>query len=95
MKIPVALKELSDVSGSDMKTDALLDEAKVMASVSHRCCVRIVAICLTRKPILITPLMPYGSLIDYIERNKMNIGSRALLTWSQQIAAVSITAITV
>jgi epidermal growth factor receptor len=88
IKIPVAIKELSDSSNPNMSND-LLDEARVMASVRHPCCMRIVAVCLTKRMMLLTPLMPLGSLLDYLRRNKCNIGSRVLLTWSQQIAEVS------
>ena len=39
-----------------------------MALVRHKCLVSVVAICLADKPLLITPLMPHGSLIDYMAR---------------------------
>jgi epidermal growth factor receptor len=88
VKIPVAIKEISD-SSSPNTSNELLDEARVMASVRHPCCIRIVAVCLSKKMMLLTPLMPLGSLVDYLRRHKLNIGSHFLLTWSQQIAEVS------
>ena len=87
LKIPVAIKELSDNSGSGSSLE-LLEEARIMASVVHPCCIRIMAVCMTRQMMLITPLMPLGSLLDYLRRNRANIGSRALLTWAKQIAEV-------
>jgi len=87
VKIPVAIKELSDSSSPGSDTE-LLEEARIMASVMHPCCIRIMAICVTRQMMLVTPLMPFGSLLDYLHRNRSNIGSRAMLTWAKQIAEV-------
>jgi len=87
VKIPVAIKELSDSSSPGSDTE-LLEEARIMASVMHPCCIRIMAVCVTRQMMLVTPLMPFGSLLDYLRRNRSNIGSRAMLTWAKQIAEV-------
>ena len=38
---------------------------------------------------LITPYMPLGCLLDYVRKNKENIGSKVLLDWCAQIATVS------
>jgi serine/threonine protein kinase len=87
VKIPVAIKELSEGSNPNSNNE-LLEEARVMATVIHPCCIRIMAVCLTKQLMLITPLMPFGSLLDYLRRNRTNIGSRSLLLWCQQIAEV-------
>ena len=87
VKIPVAVKELSE-SSDPHSNNELLEEARIMATVIHPCCIRIMAVCLTKQLMLITPLMPLGSLLDYLRRNRANIGSRVLLTWSEQIADV-------
>ena len=84
----VAIKELSESSNSSSDTE-LLEEARIMASVMHPCCIRIMAVCVTRQMQLVTPLMPFGSLLDYLHRNRANIGSRSMLTWAKQIAEVS------
>jgi len=83
VKIPVAIKELSQSSGTE-----LLEEARIMASVMHPCCIRIMAVCVTRQMMLVTPLMAFGSLLDYLHRNSSNVGSRSMLTWAKQIAQV-------
>ena len=88
VKIPVAIKELSESSTPGSDTE-LLEEARIMASVMHPCCIRIMAVCITRQMMLITPLMPFGSLLDYLHRNRSNIGSRSMLSWAKQIAEVS------
>ena len=60
-----------------------------MASVMHPCCIRIMAVCVTRQMMLVTPLMAFGSLLDYLHRNRANIGSRSMLNWAKQIAEAS------
>ena len=88
VKIPVAIKELNDRTNPGSDTE-LLEEARIMASVMHPCCIRIMAVCVTRQMMLVTPLMPFGSLLDYLHRNRSNIGSRSMLTWAKQIAEVT------
>lgn len=63
-----------------------MEEARVMASVEHPCCVRIVAVCMTEQMMLITQLMPLGCLLDYVRNNKSNISSKVLLNWCTQIS---------
>ena len=63
-----------------------MEEARVMASVEHACCVRIVAVCMTEQMMLITQLMPLGCLLDYVRTNKSNISSKVLLNWCTQIS---------
>lgn len=87
VKIPVAIKELSEGSNPNSNTE-LLEEARIMATVIHPCCIRIMAVCMAKQLMLITPLMPLGSLLDYLRRNRSNIGSRILLTWAHQMAEV-------
>ena len=47
MKIPVAIKVLQDGTASR----GLLDEARIMASVLHPCCVHVLAVCLAAQVI--------------------------------------------
>lgn len=91
MKIPVAIKVLQDSSSGQNKE--LLDEARIMASVDHQFCVRIIAICMTAQMMLVTQLMPLGCLLDYIRKNQRNIGSKAFLNWSSQIAKADVASI--
>lgn len=63
-------------------------EAYVMASVEHPHVCRLLGICLTSTVQLVTQLMPYGCLLDYVRENKDNIGSQYLLNWCVQIAKV-------
>ena len=88
VKIPVAIKVLQEGTSSN-QCQELLEEARVMASVDHPCCIRILAVCMATQMMLITQLMPLGCLLDYIKKHKENTGSKALLNWATQIARVS------
>jgi epidermal growth factor receptor len=84
VKIPVAIKALNDC---DQSKD-LLDEARIMASVNHPCCIRIIAVSMTAQMKLVTQLMPLGCLLEYVKLHRNNIGSHTFLNWATQIAAV-------
>ncbi|KAG7488810.1 hypothetical protein MATL_G00038350 [Megalops atlanticus] len=85
VKIPVAIKVLREAT-SPKANKEILDEAYVMASVDNPHVCRLLGICLTSTVQLITQLMPFGCLLDYIKENKDNIGSQYLLNWCVQIA---------
>lgn len=59
-----------------------------MATVEHPHVCRLLGICLTSTVQLVTQLMPFGCLLDYVKENKDNIGSQHLLNWCVQIAKV-------
>ncbi|KAL9912330.1 epidermal growth factor receptor isoform 2-T2 [Glossina fuscipes fuscipes] len=84
VKIPVAIKELKS-SGAE-SSEEFLREAYIMASVEHPNLLKLLAVCMTSKMMLITQLMPLGCLLDYVRNNRDKIGSKALLNWSTQIA---------
>jgi L1 cell adhesion molecule len=85
VKIPVAIKVLTDLNGSESSKE-FLDEAYIMCSVEHPNLLKLHAVCMTSQMMLITQLMPLGCLLDYVRNNKDKIGSKALLNWSTQIA---------
>ncbi|CAL1544739.1 unnamed protein product [Lymnaea stagnalis] len=85
VKIPVAIKILQEGTSPGQSTE-LLEEARVMCSVEHICCVRILAVCLKYQMMLVTQLMPHGNLLNYVRDNAQHIGSKALLNWCTQIA---------
>ncbi|KAB0363827.1 hypothetical protein FD754_007983 [Muntiacus muntjak] len=89
VKIPVAIKELREAT-SPKANKEILDEAYVMASVDNPHVCRLLGICLTSTVQLITQLMPFGCLLDYVREHKDNIGSQYLLNWCVQIAKVPI-----
>ncbi|NXP80749.1 ERBB2 kinase, partial [Ramphastos sulfuratus] len=96
---PKANKEILDVSvpavpgGLAVPPAALCppllpspQEAYVMAGVGSPYVSRLLGICLTSTVQLVTQLMPYGCLLDYVRENKDRIGSQDLLNWCVQIA---------
>uniref|UniRef100_A0A674DKM8 receptor protein-tyrosine kinase n=1 Tax=Salmo trutta TaxID=8032 RepID=A0A674DKM8_SALTR len=85
VKIPVAIKVLREATSPKANRE-ILDEAYVMASVDNPHVCRLLGICLTSTVQLVTQLMPYGCLLDYVKENKDNIGSQYLLNWCVQIA---------
>ncbi|KAK7945473.1 hypothetical protein WMY93_001201 [Mugilogobius chulae] len=85
VKIPVAIKVLREAT-SPKANKEILDEAFVMASVEHPHVCRLLGICLTSTVQLVTQLMPFGCLLDYVKEHKDNIGSQYLLNWCVQIA---------
>lgn len=85
VKIAVAVKILQESSSSNENKE-LLEEARVMASVENPYCIRILCFCMTAQMMLVTQLMPLGCLLDYVRKNKDNIGSKVLLNWCTQIA---------
>lgn len=85
-KIPVAIKTLTNMSSGYGASKEFLDEAYIMATVQHDNLLRLLAVCMTDKMMLITQLMPLGSLLEYVKSKKSKIGSQQLLNWSSQIA---------
>ncbi|XP_064421448.1 receptor tyrosine-protein kinase erbB-2 [Latimeria chalumnae] len=85
VKIQVAIKVLRENTSSKANKE-ILDEAYVMAGVGSPYVCRLLGICLTSTVQLVTQLMPYGCLLDYVRENKDCIGSQHLLNWCVQIA---------
>lgn len=86
VKIPVAIKVLKNMNHSYNASKEFLDEAYIMASVDHPNLLKLLGVCMTSENMLITQLMPLGSALDYVIKNKAGIGSKTLLNWSTQIA---------
>lgn len=63
-------------------------EAYVMASVDHPHVCRLLGICLTSSVQLVTQLMAYGCLLDYVRQHREHVGAQWLLNWCVQIAKV-------
>uniref|UniRef100_A0A665VA60 Receptor protein-tyrosine kinase n=1 Tax=Echeneis naucrates TaxID=173247 RepID=A0A665VA60_ECHNA len=85
VKIPVAIKVLREAT-SPKANQEILDEAYVMASVDHPHVCRLLGICLTSSVQLVTQLMPYGCLLDYVRHHRDHVGAQWLLNWCVQIA---------
>uniref|UniRef100_A0A3Q1ELU9 Receptor protein-tyrosine kinase n=1 Tax=Acanthochromis polyacanthus TaxID=80966 RepID=A0A3Q1ELU9_9TELE len=85
VKIPVAIKVLREAT-SPKANQEILDEAYVMASVDHPHVCRLLGICLTSSVQLVTQLMPYGCLLDYVRLHRDHVSAQWLLNWCVQIA---------
>ncbi|XP_061614431.1 melanoma receptor tyrosine-protein kinase-like isoform X10 [Phyllopteryx taeniolatus] len=85
VKIPVAVKVLREAT-SPKANQEILDEAYVMASVDHPHVCRLLGICLTSSVQLVTQLMAYGCLLDYVQQHRERVGAQWLLNWCVQIA---------
>ncbi|XP_068119079.1 receptor tyrosine-protein kinase erbB-2 [Hyperolius riggenbachi] len=85
IKIQVAIKVLRE-NTSPKANKEILDEAYVMAGVASPYVCRLLGICLTSTVQLVTQLMPYGCLLEYVRENKDHIISKDLLNWCVQIA---------
>uniref|UniRef100_A0A673AMI0 Receptor protein-tyrosine kinase n=1 Tax=Sphaeramia orbicularis TaxID=375764 RepID=A0A673AMI0_9TELE len=85
VKIPVAIKVLREAT-SPKANQEILDEAYVMASVDHPHVCRLLGICLTSSVQLVTQLMPFGCLLDYVRHHRQRMGAQWLLNWCVQIA---------
>lgn len=85
VKIPVAIKVLHEGTGVNTSKE-FLDEAYIMASVEHPNLLQLLAVCMTSPMMLITQLIPFGCLLEFVRKFKANIGSKDLLNWCTQIA---------
>ena len=70
VKIPVAIKVLNDTT-SPSESKEFMEEVRVMASVNHSCCIRILGVCLSIQPQIIIQLMPEGT-IEFIRGSFSN-----------------------
>uniref|UniRef100_A0A8C3PKW9 receptor protein-tyrosine kinase n=1 Tax=Calidris pygmaea TaxID=425635 RepID=A0A8C3PKW9_9CHAR len=70
IKIPVSIKVIQDCSGH-------LDHAYI---------VRLLGICPGPQLQLVTQLLPLGSLLDYVRKNRDTISPQLLLNWCVQVA---------
>uniref|UniRef100_A0A1I8H2G7 receptor protein-tyrosine kinase n=1 Tax=Macrostomum lignano TaxID=282301 RepID=A0A1I8H2G7_9PLAT len=83
-ELPVAIKVLR--GHSPKLGQELLNEASMLARVQHPCCIRLVALCLTQEPQLITALMPRGCLLEFLRAHRNQIGAERMLRWGLQVA---------
>jgi len=83
----VAIKILQEDT-SPTRNKELLEEARVMAVLDHPCCVRLQAVCMTARMMLISELLQMGSLLDYVRLHTRKMSSATLLLWAKQIAEV-------
>lgn len=88
-KRPVAIKVLHEASPTAV--NEMLEEAANMASMHHQHLVPLLGMCVGSQMMLVTPLMPLGNLLEYVQNNKGSgqINSVHMMRWCRQIAEVS------
>lgn len=64
----------------------LLKEATLMASVDHKYCLKLTGLCIAQPIKIVTQLIPKGSVVTVLQKNRSEISERHFLIWAQQIA---------
>ena len=86
-RLSVAVKVLNEGTGAAASKE-LLQEGITMASIDHPHLIRLLCVCLASRVMLITQLMPFGALLNYLEKRKSTLTGEVLLTFSYQVAKV-------
>ncbi|KAK2512367.1 hypothetical protein Q9966_016388 [Columba livia] len=85
IKIPVSIKVIQDWSGQQ-SFHAVTDHMLAIGSLDHAYIVRLLGICPGPRLQLVTQLLPLGSLLDYVRKNRDTISPQLLLNWCVQVA---------
>ncbi|KAM4699455.1 receptor tyrosine-protein kinase erbB-3 isoform 2-T2 [Discoglossus pictus] len=87
VKIPVSIKVIQDRNGRQT-FHAVTDHMLAMGSLDHAYIVRLLGFCPGSQLQLVTQLLPLGSLLQHVRKNKDTgaIGPQLLLNWCVQIA---------
>uniref|UniRef100_A0A8C3NJI5 Receptor protein-tyrosine kinase n=1 Tax=Geospiza parvula TaxID=87175 RepID=A0A8C3NJI5_GEOPR len=85
IKIPVSIKVIQGWSGQQ-SFHAVTDHMLAIGSLDHSYIVRLLGICPGPQLQLVTQLLPLGSLLDYVRKNRGAISPQLLLNWCVQVA---------
>lgn len=85
IKIPVSIKVIQDWSGQQ-SFHAVTDHMLAIGSLDHAYIVRLLGICPGPRLQLVTQLLPLGSLLEYVRKNRDSISPQLLLNWCVQVA---------
>ncbi|XP_078390692.1 receptor tyrosine-protein kinase erbB-4-like isoform X1 [Cetorhinus maximus] len=85
VKIPVAIKVLQEGRGCE-PSRGMSEDMMMVGSLEHHHVLRLLGICPGAPLQVVTQLLPLGSLLEYLHKNKDNIRSQLLLNWCVQIA---------
>uniref|UniRef100_A0A8U7NTA9 Receptor protein-tyrosine kinase n=1 Tax=Corvus moneduloides TaxID=1196302 RepID=A0A8U7NTA9_CORMO len=85
IKIPVSIKVIQDWSGQQ-SFHAVTDHMLAIGSLDHSYIVRLLGICPGPQLQLVTQLLPLGSLLEYVRKNRDSISPQLLLNWCVQVA---------
>ena len=59
-----------------------------MATINHKNVVRLYCLCMSRQIMLVSQLVPLGSLLAYLKNHKNKISALTVINFSLQIAKV-------
>ncbi|XP_051629486.1 receptor tyrosine-protein kinase erbB-3 isoform X4 [Manacus candei] len=85
IKIPVSIKVIQDWSGQQ-SFHAVTDHMLAIGSLDHSYIVRLLGICPGPQLQLVTQLLPLGSVLEYVRKNRDSISPQLLLNWCVQVA---------
>ncbi|NWS49928.1 ERBB3 kinase, partial [Probosciger aterrimus] len=85
IKIPVSIKVIQDWSGQQ-SFHAVTDHMLAIGSLDHAYIVRLLGICPGPRLQLVTQLLPLGSLLEYVRKNRHSLSPQLLLNWCVQVA---------
>lgn len=57
-----------------------------MASVDHKYCLKLTGLCIAQPIKIVTQLVPKGSVVTVLQKNRSEISEKHFLIWAQQIA---------
>ena len=84
----MAIKVLNEELASAAASRELLQEGVVMASMDHPNVVRLYAISMGDRMMLISQFVPHGALLSILRKYKDSLNARTLLRFCSQIASV-------
>ncbi|XP_063699898.1 tyrosine-protein kinase Shark isoform X2 [Culicoides brevitarsis] len=84
--IEVAIKKLPE-DHSEEDHASFIREAQYMMDLHHSCIVRLIGICLEKEVMMIQELVPLGSMLEYLQKNKDNFTDLELECLATEIAS--------
>lgn len=92
-KYHVAIKVLKEDSATPEASKELLQEGVVMASMNHENVVRLYALSMGKRMMLVSQFVPLGALLSYLKKYKDALRANTMLNFCVQIASVSVSTI--
>ncbi|TKR93360.1 hypothetical protein L596_007833 [Steinernema carpocapsae] len=85
-KVPVAIKVLKTTAKDGSAEKEMVEEASLMASMSHKHLLKIAGISLVNGVSIVTPYRKYGCLLEFLKRHQKHLFAKDLLLYCYQIA---------
>ena len=88
-KVKVAIKQLLPIEDKEKLKEyheSVINEATLMASVNHKHCLQLTALCLVEPLRMVSRFMRYGSVVQFYKKYRSRVTEHMLLKWAEQIA---------